>query len=177
MPILARALLLLVFLSGCALQQGAAFRPTPAEAKLVKLMSQRLAIANEVAWIKYSNQLPVRDAKREAEVLDRLTTMAGTSGLDPITVKNFFAAQIAASRAQQENDIRLWRAGAALPVCPPQSLRGDIRPKIDATDRALIAALARLGPPRATLASFAYGELRRDGFCRPAAHLAAAALR
>jgi chorismate mutase len=177
MSIFLRAIPLLLLLSGCASQPGASFAPTPAETRVVELMGRRLAIANEVAWIKYRNQLPVRDATREAEILDRLAILASQGGADAAATRSFFAAQIRASRAQQEDDIRRWSAGATLPIQPPQSLRDDIRPKIDAIDRALIAALAQRDRPRAALADFAAATFRREGFCRSASHLAAAPLR
>ena len=177
MPTFARAILLLFLLSGCASERGTSFAPTQQEARLVELMSQRLAIANEVAWVKYRNQLPVQDAKREAEVLDRLTTLAVRNGLSPDRAKDFFTAQITASRAEQEDNIRRWAAGATLPVRAPQSLKTDLRPRIDTIDRELISLLARTKRPRGGLASFANASFRGDGFSRTASSLAAAALR
>jgi chorismate mutase len=140
-------------------------------------MGRRLSVADDVAWIKYSNQLPVRDTGREAEVLGRRAALGAQAGLDPIDSAKFFALQIRASRAQQEGDIRRWRAGATLPAREPQSLRDDIRPKIDLIDRELISALERSGLPNDDLAAFAEIAFRRGGSSRAASRIAAAALR
>jgi chorismate mutase len=172
-----RTLVLLVVLSGCAHEPHSSFVPTPAEAKIVDLMGQRLGIAHEVAWIKYEKQKPVRDPKREAEVLDRLALLAVPRGLDPAVVRRFFSAQIAASRAQQEDDIHRWKSGAPLPSRAPQNLATDIRPKIDALDRALLDTFKKSLTGRAGLAGFAEGTFRREGLCRNAASIAADALR
>jgi chorismate mutase len=174
---LSRAVALLILLSGCCLGTRSSFQPTAPEARLVQLMAQRLAIANEVAWIKYSSQLPVRDAKREAEVLAKLTTLASQKGLNEATAQHFFLAQIKASRTQQEYDIRRWKVGGTLPATAPKSLKNDIRPKIDAIDRELIGALSTMGQPRPGLANFAAAALRTGGSCRAAAGVSADALR
>jgi chorismate mutase len=173
---LSRAIALLILLSGCCLGTRSSFQANPPEARLVQLMTQRLAIADEVAWIKYTSQLPVRDAKREAEVLAQLTTLASQSGLSEATAQRFFLAQIKASRTQQEYDIRRWKSGATLPATPPKNLKTDIRPKIDAVDQELIGTLAKVSQPRAGLASFVESALRAGGTCRTAAGISASPL-
>lgn len=111
-------------------------------ADLVELMGDRLALAREVAWLKYRDGRPVRDPAREAEVLAAVTAAAESRGLDAARVRAFFAAQIEASCAQQEKWIYLWRRGATpLPVFAPRE-PAEVRREIDAVNRRLLGALA-----------------------------------
>lgn len=167
--------LLAVFLAaGCATSRPPAVLP-PAEAALVDAMAMRLAIAREVAWNKYVDGKPVRDAEREAAVLEAVTAQGARSGLDAGRVRAFFAAQIAASCAQQEKLIHLWRRGAPLPTYAPRPL-ASIRENIDASNIALIRALGRLGSPAPGFRANAERHLRADGVYYEAARLAVAPL-
>jgi chorismate mutase-like protein len=105
-------------------------------------MVQRLTLSREVAWIKYGANLPVRDAKREAAVLDSMASLAHARGMDVSVVRSFFAAQIDASCAEQESLIRKWKAGAPLPAGRPRELQGAVRRDIDAVNVAMLDALA-----------------------------------
>lgn len=168
-----------LFLAAALALAGCVTRPEttlpPAEAALVDAMAMRLAIAREVAWNKYVDGKPVRDPAREAVVLDAVTAQGGRSGLDAARVRAFFAAQIAASCAQQEKLIHLWRRGDPLPTYAPRPL-AKIRVDIDAANAALIAALGRIGAPAPGLRANAGRHLRADGVYDEAARLAVAPL-
>ncbi|MDD5200196.1 MAG: gamma subclass chorismate mutase AroQ [Terrimicrobiaceae bacterium] len=149
---------------------------TPAEARVIDAIAARLALAGEVAWIKYLDGLPVRDPRREAEVLDQMTVLAASRGMNASLAREFFAAQIAASCAEQNKLVHLWKRGAPLPTYAPRSLRGGVRTDIDAANRALLDAIARLGPPPKGFQAQADRTLRNRGICREAARLATAPL-
>jgi chorismate mutase len=139
-------------------------------------MAKRLELAGEVAWIKFLNGLPVRDPVREAAVLDAVTAQAATRGLNPNQVRSFFAAQIAASCAQQEKLIHLWSRGAPLPAYAPRSLQTDVRRDIDSANRAILDALAANPPLTPTLRARAKRSLLAHGICWQATQLATAPL-
>lgn len=163
----------LILLGACA---GVDFAPASSEARLLDAMSHRLEIAQEVAWIKYLDGLPVRDPQREAAVLATVTARAAARGINPALAQKFFAAQIAASCAQQERWIHLWKRGAPLPSYAPRDLTTGVRADIDATNADLLDALARTRLPRPGLRDFAERVLRREGISPRAAALAVAPL-
>lgn len=162
-------------ISGCvhpATRQG--FVPTASETKLVEAMAHRLEVSRHVAWVKFQNNQPVRDAKREAEVLATLTQQGEAAGLSAETVNAFFAAQIRASRREQAQLISSWKRGGTLPAYAPWDLKRHIRPKLDAISREMLQALRT--PPRPGFARFAEAYLRQQGFSRSVASTAVAPL-
>jgi chorismate mutase len=163
----------LLLLGACA---GVPLAPSPVETRLIDAIAHRLEIAREVAWIKYLDDRPVRDPEREAAVLDSITARAAARGLNPQVVKQFFAAQIAASRVQQERWIHLWKRGAPLPSYAPRGLRSGVREDIDLLNEDLLDTLALIGPPRPGLRTWTERVLRQRGFCPRAAALATAPL-
>jgi chorismate mutase-like protein len=155
------------FLPGCAqTRQPQAFAPTPAESQLVEAMARRLDLARHVAWVKFQNNLPVSDPKREAELLASLVEKGQGMGLSSETVTGFFVAQIAASRNEQEDLIRAWKRGATLPVFPPWDLKRHIRPRLDTVSNEMLNALR--SPLQPGFGKYAYSILRQRGFSRAA---------
>ena len=108
---------------------------------LANAMLRRLAIADQVAWVKYQSGAPVLDAAREQQVLAQAVSAATEAGVDPESASRFFAAQIGASRTRQEQLIRVWSRGGMLPTWGPLSLKDDIRPVLDQLTSELIDAL------------------------------------
>jgi chorismate mutase len=137
-------------------------------------MATRLELSREVAWIKYRNLRPIRDPQREAEVINRMAALAASRGLDIETVRTFFAAQIAASCAEQESLIRGWSRGTRpLPSYLPRELQKSVRQEVDTINLALLDALSR---PRTDLQRQTSLHLQRSGFSAKAAKLATAPL-
>lgn len=163
----------LILLGACA---GVDFKPSSTEARLLDVLSRRLTISREVAWIKYLDGLPVRDPQREAAVLADMTSRAAAQGVNPAAAQKFFAAQIAASCAEQERWIRLWKHGAPLPSYAPRDLRTAVRAEIDAMNADLLDALTQVRLPQPGLRAFAERTLRREGFSPRAGALASAPL-
>ncbi len=90
--------------------------PTPAEPAptdldaLVDLSARRVQLADAVATSKHASGKPVEDPAREAEQLSSLVDRAARLGLDAHSARDFFRAQIEASKLVQ---YRLLSNGAA----------------------------------------------------------------
>ena len=113
-------------------------------------MAERLRLAQEVAWVKWQNGLPVRDPERESAVLEKLIRQGESAGIDEILVARFVRAQIEASCLEQEAWISKWRKGEPLPAGEPPSLES-LRIRLDRISTLLLAewAAAPTTPPAA----------------------------
>lgn len=133
-------------------------------------------MAREVAWTKFHTGAPVHDPRREAELLADLVAHASARDRDPAWVEKFFTAQLAASRAVQTESHTLWRSDPKTrPSTPPQDLRNDLRPRLDALTARLLEALPR--KPESELATVAATALGNAGFSPAVIDLATAPLR
>ena len=129
---------LAVLLAGCAGPQG----------QLTSLAEQRLALAPDIAWYKHSRNVPVYDPARETAVLQTVMAAGQQQGLNPDTVRRFFAAEMEASRRIQWEWIEGWRKNRIpAPERPAQDLGAYIRPQIDDINSRQIRALARGAQP------------------------------
>jgi chorismate mutase len=131
-------LLLGTVLAGCAGPQG----------QLTSLAEQRLSLAPDIAWYKHSNDVPVYDPARETAVLQTVMAAGQQQGLNPDTVRRFFANEMEASRRIQWAWIEGWRKNRiAPPERPAQDLGAYVRPQIDDINQRQIRALARGAQP------------------------------
>lgn len=135
-------------------------------------MEQRLEIARHVAWSKYQDNLPVKDARREAALMDSLVKQGRAAGVPEARVRIFFGAQIEASCEVQAHLIHKWKRGATLPTYPPVDLKKDIRPKLDAISAEMLVLLRKVGPNQPGLPMYAWQVLRKNGFSWRVAGLA-----
>jgi chorismate mutase len=124
-------------LAGCMTPQG----------EMMSLAEQRLALAPDVAWYKYSRDLPLYDPARETAVLQNRQSLGRARGIPDETTRRFFNAQMEASRRVQWEYFHLWRKGITVPTTPPRDLMIDLRPRIDMIDRRQIELLARGAQP------------------------------
>ena len=125
-------------LAGCAGPQG----------ELVSLAEKRLAMSPDIAWYKHSNEVPVYDPVRETAVLQTVMAAGQQQGLNPDTVRRFFAAEMEASRRIQWEWIEAWRKNlVAPPSQPAKDLGAYMRPQIDEINARQISALARGAQP------------------------------
>jgi len=135
------ALLLILataLLAGCAGPQG----------ELASLATKRLALSPDIAWYKHSNDVPVYDPARETAVLQTVMAAGQQQGLNPDTVRRFFAAEMEASRRIQWEWIEAWRKNrVAPPLQPAKDLGAYMRPQIDDINARQIRALARGAQP------------------------------
>lgn len=168
-----------LLLGGCtgSTSSQKTFKPNPAQMRLAELIVQRLEVGRQVAWIKYVNEMAVKDPEREALVLASLTEQASQLGVSPEITKDFFQAQIIASRRLQEQLIHKWKRGASLPTYPPRDLRRDIRPRMDYLGTELLKELRVVRLPDAELAKYTEAQIEQRGFAGLVARQATAPLR
>lgn len=128
----------LLCLAACAGPQG----------ELAALAERRLSLAPEIAWHKHSRDLPVYDPARETAVLQTVMAAGQQQGLNPATVRRFFAAEMEASRRVQWSWIEAWRKNLAPPPKQPaDDLGAYLRPQLDEINQRQIRAMTRGAQP------------------------------
>jgi len=160
---IAIVLLTATFVANTGCSTAPVVNPPGEVAGLANAMLRRLAIADQVAWVKFQSSAPVLDAAREQQVLAQAVSAATKAGVDPNLASRFFAAQILASRTRQEQLIRVWSRGGTLPTWGPLSLKDDIRPVLDQLTIELIDAL-KLFPDSASSRNALVAALREAGY-------------
>lgn len=147
-----------------ALLAGCASRPLPPDSgkidRVLVLIQQRLGYMEDVARNKWNNGTPIEDLAREREITAAIGAEAGTYGLHPAVAKDFFRAQIEASKIVQYTRFREWRARSQPPFDSIPGLTSQIRPALDALTPALLAALAAAMPELARPGAAAMVEAR-----------------
>ena len=107
----------------------------------------RLALMPAVAAAKWSQHQPVRDPARESAVTQAAGDRAAELGLVRQPVVDVFALQVRLARAAQEALFAQWQRGEALDARgPPQSLTGELRPRLDRLTGELVEALYLAAP-------------------------------
>ena len=142
---IAPILLLLLAIPACR----PAMDPTAREAvpdraieRLLGLMQTRLVVMHDVARWKWASKAPIEDPSREAALLGDVADRGAALGLDPAATRAFFAAQIEAAKLVQRADLARWQADHRAPEGEPPDLARVLRPRIDALNRDLLAAMA-----------------------------------
>lgn len=85
------------------------------DGEMRRLFSERMAAAKEVAEYKIAHGLPILDADREAEVIEKNTALLEDEGLRPYYV-NFLQGNMAVSRSYQDmlvNGMKVAYSGVA----------------------------------------------------------------
>ena len=155
--------LVITFLGGCATPAATADPLTT----LLNLIDQRLAIGAEVARSKWNSGAAIEDLKRESEIVDAIGAQAASHGLEPTLAKQFFQAQIEASKTIQNARLAQWRATQQPAFSDAPDLLRDIRPQLDRLTPAMLDALAKALPAlhapaaRARLNNYADNAARR----------------
>jgi chorismate mutase len=108
-------------------------------------MGDRLALMHDVARAKWNAKRPVGDPEREQVLLRQMEEQGQEHGLAPEFTRDFFAAQIAAARRVQEDDLARWRAEGCGPFADAPDLAA-LRWRIDGLNRNLLGALAEARP-------------------------------
>jgi chorismate mutase len=134
-----------IALLGATLLAACATPQTPETQKLDRLLDligQRLGYMDDVARNKWNSGAPIEDLPREQEIIESLGKQAAGYGLDPAIVRDFFRAQIEASKIIQRARFAEWKAQNQPPFRNPPDLRDKIRPALDALTPELMRALA-----------------------------------
>jgi chorismate mutase len=111
--------------------------------RLLILMRSRLDVMHDVARWKWAKKSPIEDPEREAALLQDVAAKGIPMGLHPDMTRAFFAAQIEAAKIIQRADFGRWEADHQGPEGKAPDLAGVLRPRIDALNRELLAALTK----------------------------------
>jgi chorismate mutase len=139
----AAAIFFLLF-AGCAAQPPAA--DIEKVDRVLILIQQRLGYMDDVARNKWNSGAPIEDLPREREIIESLGRQAATYGLDAAIARDFFRAQIEASKIIQRTRFAAWRARNQPPFTNVPDLRERIRPALDALTPDMMNALAAALP-------------------------------
>lgn len=82
---------------------------------LLSAVSERIAIADEVALTKWDQKRPVLDDGREAQVVAQVTRLAPQYGIDGLDAASFFRAQMEANKFVQYQDLYTWQLRNSAP--------------------------------------------------------------
>ncbi|MBB5036864.1 chorismate mutase-like protein [Prosthecobacter dejongeii] len=107
---------------------------------LTLLVAERLSWMDEVAEVKRAKAAPISDPVREEVLLQAMEKQGKEAGLPPERVRQFFACQILAAKAFQEDWLsrpkpESWRDR------PLPDLTTEVRPRLDDIGHRMIAAL------------------------------------
>jgi chorismate mutase len=123
---------------------------------LLDLVLQRLALARDVAAVKYASGEPIDDRVREDEVLKAVASALEASGSYQRAGMQFFRDQIEASKVIQRGLHHRWYAHPEEVPAAHRGLASDVRPKIDRINTRIIQQLASVAEkPRMSLGDVA----------------------
>jgi chorismate mutase len=138
------AALFVLLLAGCATPQST--QDVDKIDRILTLIGQRLGYMDDVARNKWNSGAPIEDLPREREIIDSLGKQAAGYGLDAGIARDFFRAQIEASKIIQRTRFAEWRAQNQPPFTNLPDLRDKIRPALDALTPELMQSLAAALP-------------------------------
>ena len=133
-----------LLLAGCAAQPAAG--DIDKIDRVLTLIQQRLGYMDDVARNKWNSGAPIEDLPREREIIEGIGKQAAGYGLTPDIARDFFRAQIEASKIIQNARFREWRAAGQPKFEKVRDLGRDIRPALDALTPAMMNALAGAMP-------------------------------
>ncbi|MEZ0340505.1 chorismate mutase [Mycobacterium sp. pV006] len=119
----------------------AAAQPHSTLTDLVDATARRLEVADPVALSKFHSGQPVKDPRREQQVIDAAVAEATTLGVDPAQVTAVFRDQIDASVGIQYARLSQWTLDPASAPAPAEDLAAS-RAVLDAVNRELVTLLA-----------------------------------
>lgn len=130
----------------CASSGAVAARDAATIDHLLTLIVERLAVAPDVARVKWNTHAPVEDLPREQQVIAAVGSSAPTYGLPRETAEQFFRAQIEASKIVQRTMTAAFAAERRAPFPTVVSLDTGIRPILDRLTPEMLRALAAAVP-------------------------------
>lgn len=106
------------------------------------LMVKRLNWMDEVAQSKLALSLPVKNEKRETELMKSMIARGTESGLPALAVEEFFKGQILAARAYQEEWLSLHSNAEPFNTEAPD-LNKTVRPALNSLGEEMIHGLVK----------------------------------
>jgi cyclohexadienyl dehydratase len=141
----ALTILFLFLLTASAGAQPAFADPDADVREVFRLISERLRLMRDVAAWKHLHRVPIVDAAREQQVLDRTVQQAAALGLEPQSARELLALQIRLAVRVQSSLTKSWQSGASSPLQAPD-LETELRPRLDEIGAQLLRALALAAP-------------------------------
>ena len=138
------ASLFVLVLAGCATQPPAA--DIEKIDRVLILIRERLSYMDDVARNKWNSGAAIEDLPREREIIEGIGKQAAGYGLDATIARDFFRAQIEASKIIQNTRFREWRAAGQPKFEKVRDLGREIRPALDALTPAMLSALTAALP-------------------------------
>ena len=140
--------LCLALAAGCAAQNAATVsrQETAVVDCLLGAMCERLAVMPDVARAKWNAKQPIADPAREAVVIEQFVALGKEQGLDEEFLQEFIVAQIEAGKQVQETLFARWTVAGQGRFADAPDLAKEVRPKLDAIGRELIAAMVVAEP-------------------------------
>jgi chorismate mutase len=136
------AFLLFLLLAACAALPA----DTSSIDRLLGLMHERLRLADDVARNKWNRGAPIEDAVRENAIVEEVGAGASRYGITPDLARQFFRAQIEASKVIQRARFAEWSTARQPKFERVADLQADIRPALDALTPQLLTALGAALP-------------------------------
>lgn len=136
----------------------------PAHARVVQLIALRLALGKEVAWAKFHTGAPIHDPKRESQLLNSLVDAGAKLGVAEADVRQFFEAQMKASRALQQELLCQWKEGKSRPAHSAKNLTSEIRPQLNTVSCQMLVELRQPLDWTPEAIAQAATELQRMGY-------------
>jgi len=113
---------------------------------LVRLSSERVAVADRVAAAKWGTDSPIENPAREQQVLDDTVKRAATMGVDSAAALRIFRGQIEANKLVQRGLYEYWASTSAGQQSPRPDLANEVRPVLDRIGIELLIAIRDAGP-------------------------------
>ena len=113
---------------------------------LARTIEARLGVMEDVAHYKWLHHIPVEAPAREAAVIGATVKRATSLGLNKAVATRAVTAQMEAAKALQQQLIKIWENGQALPDGAAPDLTADIRPKINRLTGDFLSALKGAAP-------------------------------
>jgi chorismate mutase len=148
LPVFALSLALFGMGAPVAAQASDASQAPKSLMPLLKVLNERLNIADSVALTKWDSGKPVQDSPREVQVIDNAKKQATEKGLNPDDIGQLLAAQIEANKLVQYGLLSDWQAKGKAPNVARPDLAKQIRPQLDDLQNRLLQEYAEFAPYR-----------------------------
>jgi chorismate mutase len=132
--------------AGCATTAVFTADDTAKVGRLLGLIEERLAVAPQVARVKWNTKAAIDDPPREERVLETAAASAAEAGLDPEVARAFFRGQIEANKVVQRSLHAAWTDQGQPPFEKVADLGTEIRPVLDRLTPELVRAIAETLP-------------------------------
>ena len=110
--------------------------------QLTATVAARLAVVPDIAYVKYLNDLPIDDPRREAQLVDKFVAEAAHHGVPAQLARGVICAQLEAAKHVQYELFFQWLSGTRLLPDRPVRALADMRSEIDAATDLLSLQLA-----------------------------------